>query len=260
VRSYLCPAAEHGVGFLDALVMLAAGEPWMPARDLALGPLVMRATLSLRRCAGRQLIEQVLESTPGERSGSGWILGSGDHEAELDERRQQAACPVLDQLGVQAAFVGLVLDRSSEQPVAVTGLDGAPSLPAQGARCVDERYLPDNGIEGEVQIYKTAGAQRVGYRPSSRRCPPDGLRNLGLDLLEHGGKEILLVLEVVVEGAAADACRLEHLLNRGLVIAALREQLASRIEETAPGQAAPFAGVGHLSDCTYRPTVWYHTD
>jgi transposase len=29
-RSYLSTAAKHGLGFFDALVMLAGGEPWMP--------------------------------------------------------------------------------------------------------------------------------------------------------------------------------------------------------------------------------------
>lgn len=31
IRSYLSTAAKHGLGFFDALVMLAEGEPWMPA-------------------------------------------------------------------------------------------------------------------------------------------------------------------------------------------------------------------------------------
>ena len=31
IRSYLSTAAKHGLGFFDALVMLAVGEPWMPA-------------------------------------------------------------------------------------------------------------------------------------------------------------------------------------------------------------------------------------
>jgi len=30
IRSYLSTAAKHGLGFFDALVMLTAGEPWMP--------------------------------------------------------------------------------------------------------------------------------------------------------------------------------------------------------------------------------------
>ena len=30
IRSYLSTAAKHGLGFFDALVMLAGGEPWMP--------------------------------------------------------------------------------------------------------------------------------------------------------------------------------------------------------------------------------------
>ena len=31
IRSYLSTAAKHGLGFFHALVMLAKGEPWMPA-------------------------------------------------------------------------------------------------------------------------------------------------------------------------------------------------------------------------------------
>jgi hypothetical protein len=31
IRSYLSTAAKHGLGYFDALVMLAEGEPWMPA-------------------------------------------------------------------------------------------------------------------------------------------------------------------------------------------------------------------------------------
>jgi hypothetical protein len=31
IRSYLSTAAKHGVSFFDVLVMLAAGQPWMPA-------------------------------------------------------------------------------------------------------------------------------------------------------------------------------------------------------------------------------------
>jgi transposase len=31
IRSYLSTAAKHGIGFFDALVMLAKGDPWMPA-------------------------------------------------------------------------------------------------------------------------------------------------------------------------------------------------------------------------------------
>jgi hypothetical protein len=31
IRSYLSTAAKHGLSFFDALVMLAKGEPWMPA-------------------------------------------------------------------------------------------------------------------------------------------------------------------------------------------------------------------------------------
>jgi hypothetical protein len=31
IRSYLSTASKHGIGFLDALIMLAKGEPWIPA-------------------------------------------------------------------------------------------------------------------------------------------------------------------------------------------------------------------------------------
>ena len=31
IRSYLSTAAKHGTGFFEALIMLAKGEPWMPA-------------------------------------------------------------------------------------------------------------------------------------------------------------------------------------------------------------------------------------
>jgi hypothetical protein len=31
IRSYLSTAAKHDLSFFDALVMLAKGEPWMPA-------------------------------------------------------------------------------------------------------------------------------------------------------------------------------------------------------------------------------------
>ena len=31
IRSYLSTAAKHGLGLFDALVMLAEGQPWMPA-------------------------------------------------------------------------------------------------------------------------------------------------------------------------------------------------------------------------------------
>jgi len=31
IRSYLSTAAKHNLNFFDALVMLANGEPWMPA-------------------------------------------------------------------------------------------------------------------------------------------------------------------------------------------------------------------------------------
>jgi hypothetical protein len=31
IRSYLSTAAKHGLSFFDALIMLAEGEPWMPA-------------------------------------------------------------------------------------------------------------------------------------------------------------------------------------------------------------------------------------
>jgi transposase len=30
IRSYLSTAAKHGPGFFDVLVMLTAGEPWIP--------------------------------------------------------------------------------------------------------------------------------------------------------------------------------------------------------------------------------------
>jgi hypothetical protein len=30
IRSYLSTAAKHGLAFIDALVMLGEGEPWMP--------------------------------------------------------------------------------------------------------------------------------------------------------------------------------------------------------------------------------------
>ena len=31
IRTYLSTAAKHGLSFFDALVMLANGDPWMPA-------------------------------------------------------------------------------------------------------------------------------------------------------------------------------------------------------------------------------------
>jgi transposase len=31
IRSYLSTAAKHGLSFIDALVMLTEGQPWMPA-------------------------------------------------------------------------------------------------------------------------------------------------------------------------------------------------------------------------------------
>jgi transposase len=33
IRSYLATAAKHGTDFLQALVMLAEGDPWMPATE-----------------------------------------------------------------------------------------------------------------------------------------------------------------------------------------------------------------------------------
>ena len=30
IRSYLQTAAKHGLHFLDALIMLAEGQPWIP--------------------------------------------------------------------------------------------------------------------------------------------------------------------------------------------------------------------------------------
>jgi transposase len=31
IRSHLSTAAKHDLGFLDVLIMLAEGRPWMPA-------------------------------------------------------------------------------------------------------------------------------------------------------------------------------------------------------------------------------------
>ena len=31
IRSYLSTAAKHGTGIFETLIMLAEGEPWMPA-------------------------------------------------------------------------------------------------------------------------------------------------------------------------------------------------------------------------------------
>jgi transposase len=31
IRSYLSTAANHGLSFFDAIVMLTEGRPWMPA-------------------------------------------------------------------------------------------------------------------------------------------------------------------------------------------------------------------------------------
>jgi hypothetical protein len=39
IRSCLSTAAKHGLGFFEALIMLAEGEPWMPAADLRIGQL-----------------------------------------------------------------------------------------------------------------------------------------------------------------------------------------------------------------------------
>ncbi|HEX2398782.1 MAG TPA: IS66 family transposase, partial [Mycobacterium sp.] len=37
IRSYLSTAAKHGRTFFDTLVMLAEGQPWMPAHQI-IGP------------------------------------------------------------------------------------------------------------------------------------------------------------------------------------------------------------------------------
>ncbi len=33
IRSYLSTTAEHGLGSVDALIMLTEGQPWMPSGD-----------------------------------------------------------------------------------------------------------------------------------------------------------------------------------------------------------------------------------
>jgi len=37
IRSYLSTAAKHGPRFIDALVMLAEGRPWMPRNGVIPG-------------------------------------------------------------------------------------------------------------------------------------------------------------------------------------------------------------------------------
>ncbi len=102
------------------------------------------------------------------------------------------------------------------------------------------------------KAWAPARSAASGSVAAAERALGDALRRLGLDLLEDRLEELLLVAELVIEGAARHAGRADDLLGADRAVAALREQGASGAQQPVARRArALFLLVGGLD---------FHTD
>ena len=136
---------------------------------------------------------------------------------------------------------------------------GRPASSARRARASAPTRRPPAGRAGRSaaprgprhSIHERAPARRFA-RVSPPRARLESRREVGDDVLEHGVEQRRLAGEVVVERPAGDAGGVEHGLDRGVLVAALAEQLARGRHQPLASRLAPrSASVGH-PDC--KPT------
>ena len=179
----------------------------------------------------------------------GRVLGSRHVERALVERADEN----VGERGNGLRHDGSGLDRRLQPELhqAETVLVGQvpPRLPAEHGRGVEEDDPLDLGRCADVEEQPGTRAQRshrVGRRLGSGRAR-DPLCDLRLDLFRHGGEQVGLVAELVVQGAASHPGSPDDLLRAHLRKTARAEQRTRCGHQPPPGRlgAQIVLGPGH---------------
>src|SRR6185437_1687048 len=142
------------------------------------------------------------------------------------------------------------LEPELDQAETVSSGQVPPRLPAEHGRRVEQDDPLDLGLRAGVEEQPGTGSQRthrIGLRPGPGRAR-DPLRDLGLDLLRHGGEQVRLVAELVVQGAPGHPGGPDDLLRAHLRVSARTEQRAPGAHQAPPGGLRPeiVLGPGHM--------------
>ncbi len=182
---------------------------------------------------GRLLVERGVEGRVG-------AFDERDEHGDLEIGANEAAPATL--LDDRARHRGEALERKAQR---------RRGLPAHRLRVADqaqrERLLRDR-LDPSEQVLRDGGPEVLGA-PHVEIEGRDLRGDRPIDLVEHGGEEILFVGEIVVVRALPEAGCREDLVERGVGEAAIRELGRRRLEEAS----APFrleagvAGKGHES-------------
>ncbi len=112
--------------------------------------------------------------------------------------------------------------------------DLPPALPAEHGRAVEEHDAADLGLDAGVEPGIGAGdeqGERIVSRGRGTASTAGG--QVELDRLQHGGEQVGLVGELVVQGAAGDAGGLGDALGADVGVAVLGEQPAGGRDNAA---------------------------
>lgn len=176
----------------------------------------------------------------------------GDDASNLSSRGCDVICTGKDERGfhecteqhVRERVDGLASDRSGvhgglesdlREAEAVGLLEHPPLRPTEHGGRLDESDTTHRGVKADVEERFGTTAQHphwIGDPIDACLQPSD---HHGFDLLEDRLEERRLVGEVVVQGALRRSCGAGELVDRGPDETAVREQLASRVEERRPG-------------------------
>jgi hypothetical protein len=142
-------------------------------------------------------------------------------------------------LGREDARGDELAEGGLDEAQAVLEAHVAPAFPAQDAGGVDEQDALDVGPGAGVEPGVDAPLEQqvgVGQQLGVGADPLDHqLDGLGLDLVDHGGEQLGLVGELVVERAPGHAGRLDDGLGAHRREAVDGEQLPGRADESGPG-------------------------
>lgn len=137
----------------------------------------------------------------------------------------------------------------------VTFFDLTPLLPSQNGMSIHQHDLPYFCLARQVQKgieCLTKGFHRI-CNVTSGTCSCGC--NIDLDCLHHGCKQSLLILEMVVKGAATDPRFLQNSFRGRACIAALGEQVACNCNDLCFGGRSFLEFRRQLFDLTDRQSV-----
>lgn len=130
-------------------------------------------------------------------------------------------------------------------------VDFTPFLPTYYRMSVDQNDLPHLRLASHSQEGIEGGAEGIDGVVNVRRCAGGRDGDIGFDCFQDGGEEGLFIVEMMIEGASADARFPEDRFRGGAIVSRGGEQAAGGLDDAVASRSSFFDFFVHTID---RPT------